>query len=243
MSHHFHSNSFAGPDLLPPTKVNEPHAPVILLCDCSASMSGRPIAQLSRAISKFRDDLCRSSKARDVIDVCVIAFNEEVKILQNWTPIYNLPDIEFKASGCTSLGKALNFAVLELKEQGRRIHQRGTLPRMPQIVLITDAYATDDVSAVAELVHQRTREKKLQLWVLGLQGYNKEVVFQLTGGYRALELLDQDSYDFNDFFNMMSSVLKAVSESAPGARIQIRNPLEIPGVNLKQPSWDDFLNG
>ena len=54
-------------------------------------------------------------------------------------------------------------------------------------------------------------------------------------------LQDSLSYDFTQFFQFMAASAKAVSQSAPGERIHIDNPLEQPGNTLIVPDLDHWL--
>ena len=107
--------------------------------------------------------------------------------------------------------------------------------------MITDGYG-GDVTEIARIIKQRTADKKMQLWVLAVKGYDKETVAKLTDGKRVFELVDEAGYDFTDFFDFMAISIKAVSTSSPDQRIHVDNPLEKEDTNLKVPDLDDWLN-
>ena len=56
---------------IPPKHVNEPHMPVIILCDTSGSMSGVPIRNVNLSVNRFAKDVCKDPKASGLVDVAV----------------------------------------------------------------------------------------------------------------------------------------------------------------------------
>ncbi|WP_304263457.1 VWA domain-containing protein [Kallipyga massiliensis] len=226
---------------LPPENVNMQHMPVAILCDVSGSMSGIPIQNVNLSVNRFASDVCKDPKASRLVDVAVLSFNEEAKVEQGFRPITELESVDFRAGGGTNITAGLDLAIKKIRERCRLYSENGIEIKMPYIILITDGYG-GDVSEIAELVKQRTADKKMQLWILAVKGYDKETVAKLTEGKRVFELVDEAGYDFSEFFDFMAVSIKAVSTSSPDQRIHVDNPLKNEETNLKVPDLDDWLN-
>jgi len=231
-------------DALPPENINAPHMPVIIVCDKSGSMAGVPIQNVNLSVNRFAADVCKDPKAAGLVDVAVMGFNETPAMEQEWRPITELREVNFTAGGGTNISAALDMAIQKLRERGHLYEDNGIEVKMPYIILITDGYG-GDVTEVANLIKQRTADKKMQLWVLAVKGYDKATVAELTDGKRVFELVDEAGYDFSEFFNFMAVSVKAVSTSSPDQKIHINpedNPMKKADSNLKVPDLDDWLN-
>ena len=237
MSKNFNFNDYP----IPPTHVNMPHMPVIILCDVSGSMGGTPIQNVNLSVNRFAADVCKDPKAAGLVDVAVMSFNEAPHIEQEFRPITELQPVKFSAGGGTDISSALEMAVQKLRERGHLYEDNGIEVKMPYIILITDGYG-GDVTEIAKTINQRTADKKMQLWVLAIKGYDKETVAKLTNGKRVFELVNEGGYDFTEFFDFMAVSVKAVSTSSPDQRIHVDNPLKKEGTNLKVPDLDEWLN-
>lgn len=198
-------------------RANEPTLFVLLLLDRSGSMHGKPIGQLSQAVNSFRDDLCRDPKAAGIIETCVMSFNDEIQVVQDWRPISEMAPVELTAGGGTDIPGAVE-AALDKLHQATFSHEREIGPcRLPYLILVTDG-AGGDVSRTAARVQERQAEGKLQMWCLGVKSpaYDADTLTTLTGGPRVFELHDDGQFDFSPYFDLMTLVLKTASVSAPG---------------------------
>lgn len=235
------NNYFNDYDALPPIDINKAHMPVLILCDTSYSMNGKPIQNLNLAINRFRDDVCKDPKAAKVVDTCVMSFNDSVSVVQDWRPITEMGTTQLTTSGNTDISNALGSAIEKMRERTRIYENTGIEVKMPYIILITDGYG-GDVTEISKRIRQRTEGKKMQLWVLAVKGYDKATVASLTDGKRVFELVDEIGYDFTEFFDLMAVSTKAVSTSAVNQKVHVKNPLLNPDTNLKVPDLDDWLN-
>lgn len=223
------------------SRINETRMPILILCDGSISMGGLPINNLNCSVNRFAKDICKDTKAAQCVDVAVVSFNDTPKLEQDWRPVTQMRPLELKASGGTNLSAALNDAVRMLRERGYYYEDMGMEVKMPYLILITDGYG-GDVSETAELIRQRTADKKMKLWVLAVKGYDKETVAQLTGGKRVFELVDEEGFDFSEFFDFMAVSIKAVSTRAANERVNIESNIGKEGSNCRVPDLDAWLN-
>ena len=115
---------------------------------------------------------------------------------------------------------------------------------MPYLIMMTDGMG-DNIDAISDEIRQRTDDKKMLPWFLGVSGYDKETAAKITEGKRVFELVDETGFDFTDFFKVMEVSIKAVSTSAPGEKPTIKdeeNPLKKESCGVKVANLDDWLS-
>lgn len=225
-----------------PENINESHMPVLIAGDISGSMAGLPIQNVNKSINRFASDVCKDPKAAGRVDVAVIGFNDAPHIEQNWRPITEMNQVNFVAGGGTNISAALEKGVEMLRERGHLYEDVGIEVKMPYLILITDGYG-GDVTEIAKVIKQRTADHKMKLWVLAVKGYDKRSVAQLTDGKRVFELVNEDGYDFSEFFDFMAVSVKAVSTSAPGQdTVSVKSDIGREGSTCRVPDLDAWLN-
>lgn len=225
-----------------PENINESHMPVLIAGDISGSMAGLPIQNVNKSINRFASDVCKDPKAAGRVDVAVIGFNDAPHIEQNWRPITEMNQVNFVAGGGTNISAALEKGVEMLRERGHLYEDVGIEVKMPYLILITDGYG-GDVTEIAKVIKQRTADRKMKLWVLAVKGYDKESVAHLTDGKRVFELVNEDGYDFSEFFDFMAVSVKAVSTSAPGQdTVSVKSNIGREGSTCRVPDLDAWLN-
>lgn len=225
-----------------PENINESHMPVLIAGDISGSMAGLPIQNVNKSINRFASDVCKDPKAAGRVDVAVIGFNDAPRIEQNWRPITEMNQVNFVAGGGTNISAALEKGVEMLRERGHLYEDVGIEVKMPYLILITDGYG-GDVTEIAKVIKQRTADRKMKLWVLAVKGYDKESAAQLTDGKRVFELVNEDGYDFSEFFDFMAVSVKAVSTSAPGQdTVSVKSNIGREGSTCRVPDLDAWLN-
>lgn len=225
-----------------PKDINESHMPVLIAADISGSLKGSPIQNVNKSINRFASDVCKDTKAAGRVDVAVIGFNDAPHIEQNWRPITEMNQVNFVAGGGTNISAALEKGVEMLRKRGHLYEDVGIEVKMPYLILITDGYG-GDVTEIAKTIKQRTADRKMKLWVLAVKGYDKESVAQLTDGKRVFELVNEDGYDFSEFFDFMAESVKAVSTSAPGQdTVSVKSNIGREGSTCRVPDLDAWLN-
>lgn len=225
-----------------PKDINEAHMLVNIVADVSGSMSGKPIEMLNKSINRFKDDVCKDPKAAGRVDVSVISFNDSPKVEQNWRPITEMNPVEFVAGGGTNIASALEMGVDKLRDRGHLYEKNGTELKVPYMILITDGYA-GDVTQIAEVIKKRTNDRKMKLWVLAVKGYDKATVAQLTDGKRVFELVDEDGYDFSEFFDFMAISVKTASlKNSRDDAVSVNHNIGREGSKCRVPDLDDWLN-
>ncbi len=192
---------------------SEPHMACLLLLDTSGSMAGNPINALVSAINRFKQEVCEDPSTRDILDVAVVEFNSNVRVIQDFVPIDYMEPVALEARGGTDMNGGLRMAIDMVVERGRFYRRTGAQPYCPWIVMITDGYPFDSIDDIAEEIAVLDREKKLRLWSLAVQGADTQLLNRLGHGKRVLAL---DGYDFTGFFDWLHMSMRSISESSPG---------------------------
>lgn len=208
---------------------SEHHMALLFLLDTSGSMEqmigGKtPIKELNNAMNRFKDEVCRDEQTKDILDVAVVEFNNEYRIVQEFSPIEYLKPVELEASGQTFICKPLDVALDMITERSRLYRRHGAEPYKPWVVIITDGMAMDDESSFNSMI-QKTNElvnaEKVAVWslVVGEAANNLEVLEMLHKlcGKRVLKL---EGFDFSGFLDWAHKSMRAVSQSSPGDKVK-----------------------
>ena len=195
---------------------SEPHMALTFLVDTSGSMNGKPIDELNKGLNRFKEQVCKDEKTRDILDISIIRFSSDWEVLQDFTPVEYMQPVNFEADGSTYMAEALNKAIEMVNERSRFYRRAGTEPYKPWIVLISDGAPFDDVDVMAKEINEMVENEKLAFWSLAVPGADTEVLHKLSGK-RVLNLAD---YDFAGFFDWVNKSMRAVSTSAPGEKVK-----------------------
>lgn len=195
---------------------NEPHMACLLLVDTSGSMNGDAINSLNEGINRFKEDVCKDERTKNILDVAIVEFNSTVRRVQNWCPIEYMEPVNLVANGGTDMEGGLRLAIDMVRERSRfYLFESGTTPYKPWIILITDGYPNGPIDSIAAEIADLDAKGKLHLWSLAVEGADTSVLNKLCGGKRALKLKGKD---FTEFFNWVNMSMRSVSQSSPGEK-------------------------
>ena len=205
----------------------EPHLACALLLDTSGSMQGKPIESLIEGINRFKNSVLKDPIARKRVDVALITFASEVNVISDFKPIDQMPTPQLKAFGYTYMAEGIQKAIDLVKERTKMYQALGTPCHKPWIFMITDGESTStkiDMKMAAErikLEEEKGTNGKLSFWVLGINNYNADAMFELTP--RVMELRDEN---FEGIFDWLSESMSTISQSHVGERVEF-DPLPI----------------
>lgn len=90
---------------------NESHMACLMLLDTSGSMAGTPIDELNKGLNKFREDVCKDDTTKEVLDVAVVEFNSDKRVVQNFVPVPYMEPVNLGAGGGTNMSPAIRTAI------------------------------------------------------------------------------------------------------------------------------------
>lgn len=195
----------------------EPHLACALLLDTSGSMFGSAIESLNEGIRRFKEQVLLDPVASRRVDVAIVTFSDEVKIVSDFVPVKNMPTPELQAYGRTEMAGGIQTAIDLVKQRTQMYAQMGTPCHKPWIFMITDGKATsvdqDMVQAAERILMEESKGNygHLTFWALGIGSYDPEQMFSLTN--RVMELRDQN---FNGIFDWLSESMSTISQSHVG---------------------------
>lgn len=225
--------------------LNNEHMSVALVIDTSGSVDGAPLRNIVANINHFKTNVCESDQAAKCVDVCVIAFDDRVRVVQDWRPVKDLKPVELTAGGCTDLNGAVLTGIEKIRERSRVYADNGVVEKKPYLIVLTDGCDTvsGTVDEAAAMAAERIEQGKLKLFFLGFGDYDRATAAQLCAGNGGwcFEVQDGD-YNFNDFFDFVGNSVKAASVSAPGERLTVGTPIGTDESNVATVNLDSWLN-
>lgn len=201
--------------------MNEPHLACVLLLDTSGSMAGDSIDSLNKAINQFKEKTMLDELAKKRVDVAIVKFDDTAELVQDFTPISEMQPVHLETGGMTSMCAGIDMAIDLVKERNRLYSSMGTPCFKPWIFMITDGEPTDysDIPRVAQRIKEESSKGshgKLKFFALGVPGYSREVLIELTD--KVMELEDTD---FSGIFNWISESMTTISVSRVGDNVQL----------------------
>jgi len=197
----------------------EPRCPCILLLDVSGSMSGRAIDELNAGLAAFRDELSADSLAVKRVEVAIVTFGP-VRVEAPFTSASTFFPPVLKAQGDTPMGAAILQAIDMVRDRKQEYRANGISYYRPWVFLITDGAPTDSWQSAAEAVREAERSKQLAFFAIGVGGADMDVL----RGISVREPLALDGLQFRNLFSWLSSSLRSVSRSTPGADVPLASP-------------------
>ena len=208
--------TYGAPKIMAP---NEAHLACVLLLDTSGSMTGQPIDSLNYALQTFKDQVAMDELASRRVDIAIVEFNNDARIVQDFTPIAQMQPITLRATGMTYMGAGIDLAIDIVKARNQFYNSVGTPVYRPWIFMITDGAPTDDIENAANRIWEEENKGthgKLKFFALGVGNYDRNTLFKLTN--RVIELIDTN---FEGIFNWMSESMVAISVSRVGEEVRL----------------------
>lgn len=208
--------------------MSERHVACVFLLDTSGSMSGQPIKELNKGIQEFKTQTLNNptfdEHTKSCIDVAVVTFDNEAKIIQDFVPIEKMEIPPLSTGGMTAMGAALNLGLDMITERKRIYNELGTPYYRPWIFCITDGGPNDDYLGAVQRLKEMEANKGVLGYCVGVSGFSKNVMAQIFDITRIFELTD---LDFTALFQFVSNSLGAIRNSDPAAG----NTIDAPAPN------------
>ena len=116
----------------------EPRCPCVLLLDTSGSMKGEPIDALNKGLQAFKTDLGKDPLAARRVEIAVVTFDNEIKVVQDFVTVDNFNPPVLEAQGQTFMGGGIQKALDLVQARKTQYRANGVAYYRPWVFMITD---------------------------------------------------------------------------------------------------------
>jgi len=201
---------------------SEQRTPLILVLDCSGSMSGAPIAQLNAGLKLLEQELKGDVIAAKRVRVLLIEYGDmdHAAVTGDWCDAMDFSAPELSANGTTPTGAAVELALREIEDEKARFRQAGVAYTRPWLFLMSDGNPTDAWEAVAERCRDAEQANKVAVFPIGVGNADIGVLGQFSrNGERGVKRLQ--GLQFKELFMWLSASMRVVSNSTLGGQVQL----------------------
>ena len=194
----------------------QPRCPCVLILDTSGSMAGGRINALNAGLITFRDELAADPLASQRVEVAIVEFNTQARVLQDFVTCDAFIPPTLKATGTTDMAGGVNEALDLLQRRKRQYASNGVAHYRPWAFLITDGQIPNP-EEVARRVSEEEEKKGVAFFAVGVENANEESLRTIS--VRPHKMLS--GLKFNELFLWLSASLKAVSKTRPGDMVAV----------------------
>lgn len=206
----------------------EPRCPCVLLLDVSGSMQGPPINALNEGLQTFKNELNRDDLAKKRVEVAIVSFNTEVKVVEDFVTADQFEPPTLIAQGLTHMGSAIHKGLDIIEARKAQYRTNGVTYYRPWVFLITDGEPQGELDSVVEQAAQRIKSdeanKRVAFFAVGVEGANMTQLSQIVVR-TPLKLI---GLNFQEMFIWLSASMQRVSQSKPDEQV----PLPPPGWGI-----------
>lgn len=203
-------------DLNPEFATNqEPRCACVLLLDTSGSMAGASIQSLNEGLSAFENEIKSDPQASLRVDVAVVSFSSEVRVVQEFVGAQDFVAPVLAAGGLTFMASGVERALELLAERNRDYDRNKILRYRPWIMMITDGRQEGpdpaSLQAAAAKVQAAEAAKRVAFFAIGTASADFAALSALCSAERPPTELA--SLRFRELFVWLSRSLGSVAKS------------------------------
>lgn len=162
----------------------EPRCPCVLLLDTSKSMRGEAIQALNRGLVAFHDNLVKDPLAARRVEVAVVTFGQEVRVVHDFVAVDDFIPPVLQASGLTPMGSAI-IRALELLEARKSVYKAHGVPYYrPWVFMITDGKPKGEPESAIREGIRRLREdeanKRVAFFAVAVTGAHMSTLSKIA---------------------------------------------------------------
>ena len=202
----------------------EPRCACVLLLDTSSSMGGAPIAALNDGVRAFKASLEDDPLAALRVETAIVAFNSEIRLVQDFVTVDRLEPEELCVYGNTGTAQAVMYAMEAVGQRKQSYKDAGVPYYRPWVVCITDGASTDSRQMMDEAVRQvRNAEeaRALSFFCVAVEGADMEELRRMAPGRTAM----LKGTNFREFFEWLSSSMTRIAAS------QVSDGVDLPDMS------------
>lgn len=202
----------------------EPRCPCVLVLDTSASMQGEPIEALNHGLVTFRENLIKDPMASRRVEVAVIAFDNEIRVVQDFITPDRFEPPRLTAQGQTFMGGAIQKALDLIQARKQQYRTNGIAYYRPWAFLITDGEPQGEPESVVQSAAQRLKNdeaaKRVAFFAVGVEGANMETLGTLV----VRTPVKLQGLNFAEMFVWLSRSMEAVAQSRTDEQVALPPP-------------------
>ncbi|MCL2590858.1 MAG: hypothetical protein FWD67_08295 [Betaproteobacteria bacterium] len=197
----------------------EPRCPCLLLLDVSGSMAGPSIDALNAGLRVFKEELAADALAMKRVEIGIVTFGP-VEMALPFLGAAEFDPPALTAQGDTPMGEAIHKGLEMVRQRKDEYRANGISYYRPWVFMMTDGGPTDEWQSAAAAVREGEAAKSFAFFAIGVEGANMGVLQQIS----VRQPLQLEGLRFRDLFSWLSSSLRSVSRSAPGAEVPLESP-------------------
>lgn len=202
----------------------EPRCPCVLLLDTSGSMRGEPIAALSEGLKAFKDDLTKDALASRRVELAVVTFDSDVKVVQDFVTVDQFEPPELAAQGQTFMGSAIHKALDMIQARKAKYRANAVAYYRPWVFMITDGEPQGEPDSIIQQASQRLKSdeanKRVAFFAVGVENANMSRLAELV--VRApVKLI---GLNFVEMFVWLSRSMEKVAQSKTDEQVALPPP-------------------
>jgi len=200
----------------------EPRCPCILLLDVSGSMGGAPINALNDGLRIFRDELNKDDLAKKRVEVAIVTFESEVKVVQDFVTADQFQPPTLEVGGATYMGAGIDKALDILQARKASYKANAINYYRPWIFMITDGEPSDNevVNRAAQRIRDEEARKKVAFFAVGVEGVNMTRLSQIV----VRPPMKLTGLNFQEMFQWLSASMSGVSHSQLDEQVPLQKP-------------------
>ncbi|MDH7503534.1 MAG: VWA domain-containing protein [Verrucomicrobiota bacterium] len=202
----------------------EPRCPCVLLLDTSGSMRGAPIDALNKGLVAFREDLVRDPLASRRVEVAVITFDSEVKVVQDFVTVDQFQPPTLSAQGLTFMGTAIHKSLDMIQGRKAMYRKNGVAYYRPWMFMITDGEPQGEPDTVVQQASQRLKNdeaaKRVAFFAVGVENANMAKLAEIVVR-TPVKLI---GLNFTEMFVWLSRSMEAVAQSKTDEQVALPPP-------------------
>ncbi len=141
--------------------------PIYLVLDCSESMAGEAIQEVSRGVDTMLDTLRSDPQALETAFISVITFSSYAKQAVPLTELMDFRAPTLSVRTGTALGSALNLVEKCIDREVRRTTAKQKGDYKPLVILLTDGDPTDEWEDAARSIKERRQPSIANIYAIG----------------------------------------------------------------------------
>ena len=193
----------------------------VLLLDTSGSMQGTAIDALNQGLWAFKEDLMKNSLASRRVEVAVVTFDSDVKVVHEFVTADSFEPPTLTAQGLTHLGAGIHQALDMVQARKALYRTHGVSYYRPWIFMVTDGEPQGEPEQIIEQVTQRIKQdevnKRVAFFPVGVENANLDRLGQIS----VRTPMKLTGLNFTEMFLWLSASMTAISHSQMDEQIAL----------------------